>query len=120
MRTSSHHISRSIEDSIREGRVSPGETLPAVRALAEEWAVSPATAAAAYRDLRQRGWVTTGGRRGTQVSAGFPSNRRPTAAPSLVGAPVAEDAASTPEETDDPSQPASSLSMPQAQPSYLC
>ena len=73
MRTSSHHISRSIEDSIREGRVEPGETLPAVRALAEEWAVSPATAAVAYRDLRQRGWVTTGGRRGTQVSAGFPS-----------------------------------------------
>jgi DNA-binding transcriptional MocR family regulator len=76
MRTSSHQISRSIEDSIREGRVEPGETLPAVRALAEEWGVSPATAAAAYRDLRQRGWVTTGGRRGTRVSAGFPSNRR--------------------------------------------
>ena len=61
-------ISRSIEDGIRAGRLEPSEQLPSVRALAERLGVSPVTVASAYKALRTRGLIATGGRRGTQVA----------------------------------------------------
>src|SRR5487761_1631466 len=56
-------IAAAVEAAIRDGRVGPGEHLPTVRAMASELAVSPATVAAAYREL---------GRRGLAVGAGAP------------------------------------------------
>src|SRR5437763_5392427 len=61
-------ISRSIEDGIRAEKLQPGEQLPSVRALAERLDVSPVTVASAYKSLRARGMIATGGRRGTQVA----------------------------------------------------
>ena len=58
----------TIEAAIADGRLAPGERLPAVRDLAAALEVSPATVAAAYRTLSRRGLVTANRRRGTVVA----------------------------------------------------
>jgi DNA-binding transcriptional MocR family regulator len=60
-------ISESVERGIRDNRLAPGAPLPSVRGLASDLGVSPATVAAAYRTLRDRGLVETAGRGGTRV-----------------------------------------------------
>lgn len=65
-------IAASIEREVREGRLGPGDRLPTVRALAAELEVSPTTTAAAYRELKGRGLLVTGGRRGTRISPAPP------------------------------------------------
>lgn len=69
-------IATAIERAIVAGELSPGAPMPTVRALACRSGVSPTTAAAAYRTLRQRGLIVTHGRNGTAVSP-----RPPVAAP---------------------------------------
>jgi DNA-binding transcriptional MocR family regulator len=61
------NIARSVEDAIAAGRAAAGDPLPPVRALAARLGVSPATAAAAYRLLRERGVAVGDGRRGTRI-----------------------------------------------------
>ncbi|TWG25291.1 DNA-binding transcriptional MocR family regulator [Actinoplanes teichomyceticus] len=60
-------ISASIEAGVVRGDWAFGAALPPVRVLAGALHVSPATVAKAYQELRQRGVVETGGRRGTRV-----------------------------------------------------
>lgn len=60
-------IAGSVEAGIRSGVLAAGAVLPPVRALAATLGVSPATVAAAYRTLRQRGLLETAGRHGTRV-----------------------------------------------------
>ena len=62
-------IAAGLERRIRGGELGAGERLPTVRALAAEERVDPGTAAAAYRLLRERGFVISDGRRGTRVAA---------------------------------------------------
>jgi DNA-binding transcriptional MocR family regulator len=66
--SSAHEIAGSIEQAIEQGALGPGETLPAVRALADELGVSPTTISAALSDLRSRGLVVTHERSRSQVS----------------------------------------------------
>lgn len=79
---SAREIAASVEGGIREGRLSDEQRLPAIRELAATLEVSPATVAAAYRQLRERGLVLAGGRRGTVVRP-----RPPVATPRHVAAP---------------------------------
>jgi DNA-binding transcriptional MocR family regulator len=60
-------LAAGIEDLLRGGRVEANALLPPVRQLAARLQVSPGTAAAAYRVLRQRGLVATDRRRGTRA-----------------------------------------------------
>lgn len=62
-------IAAGVEVAVSEGRLPPGATLPPVREVAAMAGVSPGTAAAAYRLLRERGIIETAGRRGTRVRA---------------------------------------------------
>src|SRR5215471_7726362 len=70
-------IAGQIERLIAAGELRPGERLPAVRTLATDLGVSPATVAAGYRSLRDRGLVTPDGRHGTAVAAMPPLRVRP-------------------------------------------
>ena len=53
---------------IADGRLSPGERLPTVRALAEESGVNMMTVSKAYQLLKQEGYLTADRRSGTVVS----------------------------------------------------
>ncbi|MGN6678895.1 MAG: aminotransferase class I/II-fold pyridoxal phosphate-dependent enzyme [Streptosporangiaceae bacterium] len=62
-------ITSTIESAIAAGQLGPGARLPTVRDLAAELEVSPATVAAAYRALGQRGLINANSRRGTTVAS---------------------------------------------------
>jgi DNA-binding transcriptional MocR family regulator len=74
-------IEASAERAIISGALAPNDRLPTVRALAKRLKVSPATVAAAYRSLNQRGLVSAAGRSGTLVRRQPPLITRP--APSV-------------------------------------
>ncbi len=61
-------LADSAEAAIRRGALRPGDRLPSVRRLAAELGVSPTTAAAAIRRLRERGLVVARERSGVVVS----------------------------------------------------
>ena len=62
-------IADAVEAALGDERLRPGDRLATVRALAAALRVSPATVAAAYRRLGDRGIATGEGRRGTVISA---------------------------------------------------
>jgi DNA-binding transcriptional MocR family regulator len=72
--SSAVNIAASVEQAVSARRVARGEALPTVRGLAALLKVSPATVAAAYRILRERGVVVAGGRRGTRIRAAVESS----------------------------------------------
>ena len=78
------NISASVEAAVATGKLAGGELLPTVRSLAAHLRVSPATVAAAYRLLRERGLIVADGRRGTRVRPAAPLSA-PRAAPLPAG-----------------------------------
>ncbi|MEU6663903.1 aminotransferase class I/II-fold pyridoxal phosphate-dependent enzyme [Streptomyces sp. NPDC046821] len=62
-------IAASVERAVGSGDLEPGQLLPPMRELAQHLGVNPNTVAAAYRTLRERGVIETGGRRGSRVRA---------------------------------------------------
>ncbi|MER7278257.1 aminotransferase class I/II-fold pyridoxal phosphate-dependent enzyme [Dactylosporangium sp. NPDC000244] len=60
-------ISAAVEAGVRSGSLQAGDPLPPIRAAATQLGVSPATVAAAYQALRQRGIAESAGRQGTRV-----------------------------------------------------
>lgn len=61
-------IADSVRGLVERGRLSPGQALPPVRALAEDLGVNRNTAVAAYRTLARSGVVVAQGRAGTRVA----------------------------------------------------
>ena len=92
---SSVNIAMSIESAVASGKLAAGQLLPTVRALAGHLRVSPATVAAAYRVLRERGVVVADGRRGTRIRPASPI-----AAPRAV--PLPDDVADLSDGNPDP------------------
>jgi len=70
--STSVNIAGSIESAVSNGKLSAGALLPPVRQAASHLRVSPATVAAAYRLLQDRGVVAADGRRGTRVRSAPP------------------------------------------------
>lgn len=60
-------IRNQIVVGIASGQLSPGERLPATRALAEDLGVNTMTVSKAYQQLRQEGYVITDRRSGVMV-----------------------------------------------------
>lgn len=74
-----------VERALADGELEPGAQLPAVRALASQLSLSPATVAAGYRELARRGVVRSEGRRGTHVTGRPPVSRLAPTAPRPAG-----------------------------------
>lgn len=77
-------LAAGVEQAVAAGSLAPGSEVTSIRLLAAELGVNPNTVAAAYRLLRERGIVQTGGRRGTRVRsrpAVTPVDRRPLEVP---------------------------------------
>ena len=65
-------IAASAEAAVSGGKIAGGDRLPPVRTLALHLAVSPATVAAAYRILHERGVAVADRRRGTIIRHASP------------------------------------------------
>jgi DNA-binding transcriptional MocR family regulator len=75
--SSASEIAADVETAVRDGRLLPGAMLPPVRLLAAERGLSPATVAAAYRDLRLKGIARGHRRAGTRITGSPPTAPRP-------------------------------------------
>ncbi|MBC2902827.1 PLP-dependent aminotransferase family protein [Streptomyces cupreus] len=62
-------LERALRDAVRDGRLAPGERLPATRRLAEELGVSRNTVKGAYDQLVAEGYFTARQGSGTQVAS---------------------------------------------------
>lgn len=61
-------IADTIRSDILEGRLSPGERLPSIRRLTEQWSCTPGTVQRAYQELARQGLVVSHAGKGTHVT----------------------------------------------------
>lgn len=64
-------IAEAIRRDILEGRLKPGERLPSMRRLHQQWNCTPATVQRAYRELAQQGLLVSRVGSGTRVAGGI-------------------------------------------------
>ena len=69
-------IVEQIEGSIHEGRLKPGDQLPAERELAQQFGVSRTAVREAMKTLCEKGWVEAYTGRGTFVTSGKSQSMR--------------------------------------------
>jgi len=67
-------IRNQIVQGISDGRLSPGEQLPTVRALAGEMGINSMTVSKAYQILKQEGYILADRRNGARVRNNFAQN----------------------------------------------
>ncbi len=67
-----HQIAESIRNEILNGLYKPGDRLPSVRKLCEEWNCTPGTIQRAYAELAREGLLVSRAGRGTQVAGVVP------------------------------------------------
>ena len=67
-------IANSIRLEILEGRLKPGDQLPTIRELTEQWGCTQGTVQRAYQELAREGLVTSRSGLGTRV-ASMPTSR---------------------------------------------
>jgi GntR family transcriptional regulator len=60
-------ISATFRQDILSGRLKPGDRLPSVREISEQWKCTVSTVQRAYRELSQQGLITSHAGRGTRV-----------------------------------------------------
>lgn len=80
-------IAARVRLAVAAGELTPGDSLPSVRALARELRVNPATVAQAYRDLAADGFVDVRHGQGTfiqEVSPFLKDEERATKAQQMV------------------------------------
>ena len=70
-------IAESLRRRIAAGELGPGDRLPSVRALAEQWRCTPGTVSRAYRILADDGLVTAHRGSGTHVAPNLLQPERP-------------------------------------------
>lgn len=68
-------IAEHIRQDILAGRLKPGERLPSVRQMREEWHCTPGTVQRAYSRLASEGLLTSHAGKGTLVAGGIPETR---------------------------------------------
>jgi molybdate-binding protein/DNA-binding transcriptional regulator YhcF (GntR family) len=68
-------IAEAVRREILEGNLKPGDRLPSVRQLCEQWNCTPGTVQRAYAELARQGLVISQAGRGTQVSGAIPPAR---------------------------------------------
>ncbi|PRX46656.1 GntR family transcriptional regulator/MocR family aminotransferase [Prauserella shujinwangii] len=61
-------LMRALREAIRSGRLTPGTRLPPYRSLAADLGIARNTAAAAYAELVEEGWLTARQGSGTRVA----------------------------------------------------
>lgn len=67
-----HQIAEAIRRDILNGRYKPGDRLPSVRRLCEDWNCTPGTIQRAYAELARSGLLVSRAGRGTQVAGVVP------------------------------------------------
>lgn len=61
-------IAEHFRKLIRDGTMSPGDRMPTIRKVMEDWEVSSATASRAYKVLKEEGFTSASTRAGTVVA----------------------------------------------------